>query len=236
MQYWFVTGSSRGLGKAITEQLLSVEGNVVYGYARTKHTAESKNFHSVITDLSDIQELSTFEFPHLENPELIVLINNAATLGDMHYLGNLDTATIISGHILNTIAPHVLINKFIKQYKSLAAPKVIGNITSGAANTPYDGWSIYGSDKAALDMITRIANSEAELQNQNIKIFGIAPGVMATDMQKQIRNADPDNFSRKKKFDDLHAENKLISPESAASRIIEYVKNYDTVTDTIFRL
>ncbi|MBK8487606.1 MAG: SDR family NAD(P)-dependent oxidoreductase [Bacteroidetes bacterium] len=241
MQYWFITGSSKGLGKALSELLLKENNNVVYGISRT-NTIEHPNFHFLKTDLSDTQQLILFQFPDLIipeklNPELIVLINNAATLGDVKYTGDLENAIIINAQTLNTIAPHVLMNEFIKKYHdNNAVLKVIINITSGAASSPYDGWSIYGSGKAAMDMMTQIAAIETELRKQNFKIVAIAPGVMDTEMQNQVRSTEQDHFSRIDKFQNLYAENKLVSPETVAKKLIDLILNPYLLTETISRL
>ncbi|MBK8682646.1 MAG: SDR family NAD(P)-dependent oxidoreductase [Bacteroidetes bacterium] len=113
---------------------------------------------------------------------------------------------------------------------------MILNITSGAASSPYDGWSIYGSGKAAMDMITQIAAKETELRKQNFKIVAISPGVMDTGMQNQVRNAEPDHFSRLAKFENLASENKLVSPSIAAEKLIDLILNPYLLTETISRL
>lgn len=241
MRYWIITGSSKGLGKALAEILLKDSNNVVYGISRS-NTIEHPNFHFLKTDLSDTNQLIDFQFPDLIipeklNPELIVLINNAATLGAIKYAGDLENATIITAQTLNIIAPHILMNGFIKKYhKENAVLKVIVNITSGAASSPYDGWSIYGSGKAAMDMMTQIAAKETELRKQNFKIVAISPGVMDTGMQNQVRNAEPDNFSRLGKFENLASENKLVSPTIAAGKLIDRILNPYLLTETISRL
>lgn len=241
MRYWFITGSSKGLGKALTEFLLRDSAHFVYGIART-NTHTHSNFQFIETDLADTEKLEQFRFPDLLDPqtafpESITLINNAAVLGDIQYMGDLDASEIIRAYNINTIAPHVLMNAFINKYKdSNRVPKTILNITSGAASTPYDGWSLYGSGKAALDMMTQIAAKEMELRKQHFKIVAIAPGVMDTDMQAQIRATEKNNFSRREKFDAFYLEKKLVSPEIAAGKLVDLVLNPYLLTETVSRL
>ncbi|MBK8682647.1 MAG: SDR family NAD(P)-dependent oxidoreductase [Bacteroidetes bacterium] len=118
MRYWIITGTSKGLGKALAEILLKDSNNVVFGISRT-NTFDHPNFHFIKTDLSDVNQLLDFQFPDLIFPELIVLINNAATLGAIKYTGDLENSTIINAQTLNTIAPHVLMNGFIKNIMTI---------------------------------------------------------------------------------------------------------------------
>jgi len=95
------------------------------------------------------------------------------------------------------------------------------NITSGAADKPYEGWASYCSQKAAINMFTRCIALENYLSN--IIVFGISPGPIDTDMQKSIRNSRIEDFPAKSKFDKLYEDGKLISPDVAASFIVDIV-------------
>ena len=61
---------------------------------------------------------------------------------------------------LNLLAPMILTSVFIKRTERYAIPKVVLNISSGAAFFPYSGWSVYCSSKAGLDMLTKVAGLE----------------------------------------------------------------------------
>lgn len=235
MKHWFITGSSKGLGKSIAELLLRDEQNYVYGLSRDCVINHPHYQHRII-DLSSSDQLVNYKFPQIQSAEKIILINNAATLGQVAYSGEIAAENILTAHTLNIIAPHILMNAFISTYGSLNAQKIIVNITSGAASSPYDGWSIYGSGKAALDMLTRISEMEMQLRGKDIEVYAIAPGILDTNMQAQIRSVDEHDFSRKKKFEEFKDTEKLVSPEHAAMQLIELILHTEKIPSVISRL
>lgn len=58
-------------------------------------------------------------------------------------------------------------------------------ISSGAAHNPLEGWSHYCSSKAGAAMLTR--NADLELRGQGLRIMGLSPGTVATQMQREIK-------------------------------------------------
>lgn len=88
-------------------------------------------------------------------------------------------------------------------------------VSSGASTKPYYGWAAYGASKAALNHLIELVVSE----NPEVLAISVAPGVVATAMQKDIRekfgaNMTPESLQR---FTDLHAEGKLLPPEVPAT-------------------
>ena len=59
------------------------------------------------------------------------------------------------------------------------------NISSGAAHGPIEGWSAYCSSKAGVYMLTRMGDKEA--RENGLRIMGLSPGTVATDMQRVIK-------------------------------------------------
>ena len=62
---------------------------------------------------------------------------------------------------------------------------VIVNMSSGAATSALEGWSHYCSTKAAVLSLTRCADKE--YRDKGIRVVGLSPGTVATDMQVAIR-------------------------------------------------
>lgn len=113
------------------------------------------------------------------------------------------------------------INLFsVVQLIKLSTPllkKSQGNIVvvlSGASTKSYHGWGAYGASKAALNhMIATVVT-----EDPNISAISIAPGVVATDMQKEIRDIHSSNMlTDAEKFKTLHETNQLLPPDVPAT-------------------
>ncbi len=236
MNHYFITGASGGLGKAMAELCLQ-NGHTVTGVSRSQ-SIEHANYSHISLDLSQTDQLSAFTFPlsHISTAQKIVLINNAAQVEPVKYCGNADNEDIIKAYIVNLIAPAVLSNTFIHTFENYSAEKIIVNISSGAANYPVDGWSVYCSSKAGLDMFTRTVAMEREKQKSGLKIASIAPGIVDTGMQNSIREADRDNFSRVADFIAYKQNNQLQTPEAAAGKIILAINQLNSIHDVVFSI
>lgn len=232
MNYFFITGVSKGLGKALLELLLKEENNFVYGYSRTCATKHSRFKHTVI-DLSDLSKVKILAFPQLSNPESIAFINNAGMVGDINHVGSLDNQKIIESYNLNIISPVILTNNFISKYNDLTCEITILNISSGAGRKPIDGWSVYCSSKSALDMFSLVLDQELRIDNSNIKVLSLAPGIIDTDMQDQIRKADRLGFSNLERFIKYKEDEELVDPSTAAHKVLRYLKENNLQRDVI---
>ena len=235
MNYYFITGTSRGLGKALAEKILS-EGNAkVFGISR-ESTIINPNYTHFNIDLSLVCELENSIksiFKSLIKPEKIVLINNSGALGDVKYVGDNNAESIIEVFNVNTIAPSILMNSFIKAYSKINCPKRIINISSGAGKNPLDGWSSYCSSKAALDMFSKVVNEEQQNRNSDFKIFSIAPGIIDTDMQSEIRKSDEKDFQSIQKFKDYKSDKNLSPAKDIADKYWYLLQNEDKFDDVL---
>ena len=227
MIYYFITGSSKGIGKAIAEAALQIENTVVYGISRNI-SIEHERYHHQPADLSDItalrNNLHKF-FPVLENPEKIVLINNAGVLGEVAYIGSQTNDNFEFVFNVNVIAPAILMNTFISAYHDFTCAKVILNISSGAGQRPVDGWSAYCASKAALDMLSLTCQKEQDILKSGIKVYSLSPGVVDTHMQEQIRQVNQEQFSELNKFLDLKKDGSLQTPEQVSKKILQLIAN-----------
>jgi benzil reductase ((S)-benzoin forming) len=224
MNYYFITGTSRGIGFAIANELLKNNNNKIIGYGRNC-TINHNNYSHVSIDLSNIDSLLNFEFPDLADAETICLINNSGTIGEIKPCGKLDNKKIVQTLNLNLTAPSILCNQFLKKYQNHTAKKFIVNISSGAAKFPIDAWSIYCASKAGLDLLSLTIQEEQNLRNGNVKVFAISPGVIDTAMQDEIRKANPADFKKADYFHELKINNDLISPDLVAKKIIHILQS-----------
>lgn len=58
-------------------------------------------------------------------------------------------------------------------------------VSSGAAHSPLEGWSAYCTSKAGAAMLTRAAHLENA--DKGLRIMGLSPGTVATQMQRDIK-------------------------------------------------
>jgi benzil reductase ((S)-benzoin forming) len=85
-------------------------------------------------------------------------------------------------------------------------------------------------------MLMKCIVEEQKNKENPISAFAIAPGVVDTNMQLQIRSTDIQDFEFKPKFIDLYEEGKLYKPEDVAERIIEVGQSPYQFNDTVFRI
>ena len=238
MNYYYITGTSRGIGKAFAEHLLDNSENRVIGISR-KCNIEHQNYKHCYLDLTDMNAVSDFKFDIPSNAKKIFLINNAGSLGTIKPIGHLASSDIIKNYNLNLIAPVLLTNSFIQSYAAIEAEKVIVNMSSGAAKSPIDGWSVYCSSKAGLDMFSLVVDVEQKVsanKNKGFRIFSIAPGVVDTAMQEQIRTASKEDFSRLDDFIGYKINNQLANPKEIAEKYFKVLLNLDNITNVSFQI
>ncbi|MEX2379451.1 MAG: SDR family NAD(P)-dependent oxidoreductase [Vicingaceae bacterium] len=224
MKVVYITGTSRGLGKALAEQYLK-KGDTVVGMSRSS-SINHPNYQHISIDLSDIDSLEKVVFRPTEDAESYILINNAGTLGEVKHVGDLDSLMIARSVALNITAPMVLTNKFVGALCNEKADKYVLNIGSGAGSSAIDGWSVYCSSKAAINMFGAVFDKELMLKDSNCKVRTLAPGIIDTKMQSEIRQASIEHFSERKRFENYKNNNELSSAREVSSKIIS---NFDRI-------
>ncbi|OEH92733.1 (S)-benzoin forming benzil reductase [Bacillus solimangrovi] len=234
MNIYIITGGSRGLGAAFVSATLR-DSNKVISIARTRNEEldklQSKRVGKFIQcqfDISNIKELDALIDQILDDNDIIqastiTLINNA---GILHPMKPAESCTAEEfQHILavNTLAPMALTAAFLRKTAKFGGEKYILNISSGAGNTSYHGWAAYSTTKAALNRFTQSVAFEEEGKDNPAKIISLAPGVVDTDMQEEIRNSNEDNFKGIERFRKLKNYGHLSNPNDVAYKALQWL-------------
>ena len=91
-------------------------------------------------------------------------------------------------------------------------------VSSGAASLVGAGWSSYGAGKAALDQWVRDVGSEQDIRG-GVQVVAVAPGVVETGMQEQIRETSEEDFPKRQKFVELYQSGELSDPDEVAGQL-----------------
>ncbi|MGD2060916.1 MAG: SDR family NAD(P)-dependent oxidoreductase [Acidimicrobiia bacterium] len=148
----------------------------------------------------------------------IVFIHAAGTLTPIGFAGEVDTGDYVDNVVLNSASGQVLGHLFLKAVFGGNASVDLVMISSGAASSVYPGWSAYGAGKAALDQWVRNVGAEQK-ERGGARVSAIAPGVIATAMQEEIRETSESDFPDVDRFRELYSEGELVEPETAARRV-----------------
>lgn len=215
----YITGVSKGLGKALVELYLN-EGHRVFGIGRS-YSFSHPNFQFIEMDLNNVDAL---DFPFQVDDD-ILLINNAGVIGNIKRISDQEHLDCQEVMTVNTIAPMILTANLLKQLP-LNQKITILNISSGAATRSIPGWASYCASKAALDRFSETIHLDEKEKGRNIRVFSLAPGVIDTDMQSAIRSSDAQDFSSLETFRNLKLNNELIRPEETAKNMADFIKRY----------
>lgn len=234
MKKVILTGHSKGLGKALAHALIE-EGFEVLGLSRTR-SDDLNGLQQVMLDLSNsaalLQWIESGKLnSFLEGAEQAILINNSGVVSPVGPLGKQANEDIVRGVALNVTAPLILSNSFIENTGGVLDRRIL-HISSGAGRVAYASWSVYCATKAALDHHARAVNEDGI---PRLKISSLAPGIVDTGMQAEIRSCNADDFPQVETFQKFKKEGDLASPEETAAKITKMLLSSmfgeDLITD-----
>ncbi len=232
MNYYYLTGSSKGIGKALAEHLLETESNYVVGISRTQ-SIQHERYEHIKLDLSAISEVSSFSFVPLIDADSVTLINNSGIIEPIDLIGKQDSASIHTNYLVNIVAPSILMNLFVAQYQNEPIQKTVLNVSSGAGRHAIASWSTYCATKSAMDMYSQVLHEEQKQQKSPIRVFSVAPGIVDTPMQDMIRAASSDQFSDVERFVSYKKNDQLASPQEVAKQLASIIINANKHTDVL---
>ena len=157
----------------------------------------------------------------------VTLINNAGTVGNPAPLADAVPAELAQALRIGLEAPMLLTAAFLGATRSWRGARKVLNISSGLGRNAMGSQAPYCAAKAGMDHFSRaVALDEAAAPN-GARIVSLAPGVIDTDMQVQLREAGADRFPDRTRFVRLKAEGQLDSPETAAAKVLGYLARAD---------
>jgi len=155
------------------------------------------------------------------------LINNAGVIPRIAPLSQSDADDLAQALRVGLEAPMQLSAAFLRATESWHASRKVLNISSGLGRRPMASQSAYCAAKAGIDHFTRCLALDEALKPNGAKVCSLAPGVIDTDMQVQLRGADDALFPDRKGFAGLHQGGQLSSPADAAKRVLAVLARAD---------
>ncbi len=234
MHLTILTGASRGLGRAVAEQLLARGHRVL---ALSRHAvdiavplgAECVTWAVDLADAAPVAErlqqwLAAQDKSRIDSA---TLINNAGVVSQLAPLSTVDSADLINALRVGLEAPTLLTAAFLRATEGWALPRKVVLVSSGLARRAMAGSASYCAAKAGLDHLARAVALEEAVKPHGARIVSLAPGVIDTDMQVQLRAADATLFPAREQFMGLKAAGQLDSPATAAAKLLGYLDRPD---------
>ncbi len=177
-----ITGGSRGLGKALAEQLVAEVWVVVVDGRDEKalRVATVGGVQAIPGDVTDPGHRRALVEAARQTGRLDLLVNNASTLGasPLPRVSEIPPELLQEIYDVNVVAPLALIEESLDLLRSSRG--TIINVTSDAARVAYEGWGGYGSSKAALEQLSNVLAAE----EPTVRVWWLDPGDMRTRMHQ----------------------------------------------------
>ncbi len=233
-----LTGASRGMGLAMARQLCQPDALLL---CLSRGTSPELDAHaracgaSLLQWPADLTEPAGVasrvqEWLGQQTPAALAsatLINNAGVVGRLGALDPALPSDIAATMRVDLEAPLQLTAAFLTATRDWAMPKKILNISSGLGRRAMAGTALYSAAKAGMDHFTRCVALDEARQVHGARIVALAPGVIDTDMQSDLRAVDAAQFPDRAGFVQLKQTGMLTSPEAAAARALAYLSRAD---------
>jgi NAD(P)-dependent dehydrogenase (short-subunit alcohol dehydrogenase family) len=233
-----LTGASRGMGLAMAQQLIA-EGHDLLTLSRKPDEAlaalaaqAGRRCEQWPQDLARADTAAARLETWLQAQDSgslasVTLINNAGLIPRIAPVDDIPAAQLAEAMRVDLEAPMLLAGAFLRATAGWKVPRRILNISSGLGRRAMAAQAAYCAAKAGMDHFSRcVALEQATLPN-GARICSLAPGVIDTDMQVQLRSADASRFPDRGTFEGLKEKGMLTSPKEAAARVLAYLQRAD---------
>ena len=239
-----LTGASRGMGLAIAQQLCAADALVLCisrGRADALDALALKRGATVTqwpADLADPAPVAARLRDWLGQVDAkqitsASLINNAGVVGSAGPLDKCDATTIAMALRVDLEAPMQLTAAFLAATAQWKALRKVLNVSSGLGRRPMAGAALYCAAKSGMDHFSRCVALEQEGQANRARIVSLAPGIIDTDMQTELRAGDPALFPERAAFVQMKESGSLSTPADAARRLLAYLARADFGTKAV---
>ena len=188
-----ITGASRGIGEATARHLAGLGATVVIA-ARSRGrietvareiVTEGGQAHAVVCDVAKARDVRTLiETAIARTGRIDMLVNNAGVIDPIARLADSDPVAWCKVVDVNVKGVYHGLRYAIPEMVARGGGTIV-NISSGAATSALEGWSHYCATKAAVLSLTRVADKE--YRDHGVRVIGLSPGTVATEMQVQIK-------------------------------------------------
>mgnify|MGYP000058140034 CR=1 FL=1 len=224
-----ISGATRGLGYAMATQLAAQGGHLItlnrqpVAELASIAQAHGTRLTEVLVDLVDAAALEQAAeqlvalLADANDASSYRLIHNAGVVAPIEPANQLtDIEAIRTAFDINITAPIYLTGHFLAATEQQIDRRVL-LISSGAGRNPYGSWGVYCATKAAMDRYAEVLGAE---NHAHLKVCSMAPGIIDTDMQAQIRQTPKDKFPAVERFEDMHRQGALNSASECAQTIL----------------
>jgi len=207
-----ITGASRGIGEATAIELAS-QGVCVVLAARSKNSLDDivsriqdngGQARAIECDVSEYDDVANAVTECVaENGKIDILVNNAGLIDPIARIEDSDPIQWANVVDVNLKGVYHGLRAALPLMKAQGSG-VIVNISSGAATGALEGWSHYCATKAGVLSLTKCAHKE--VGDLGIRVVGMSPGTVATDMQVSIKASGINPVSQLETSDHIPAE------------------------------
>lgn len=224
-----ITGASRGLGLAMTRQLLE-RGHRVLALSRKPADLPGDGLVSWSLDLADTlpaaERLEAW-LASQQPPASATLINNAGVVSQLAPLAAVSLADLSNAMRVGLEAALLLSSAFLRASEGWGVPRKLLLISSGLGRRAMAGSASYCAAKAGMDHLARAVSLEEASKPNGARVVSLAPGIIDTDMQAQLRGSDPSQFPERDKFVQFKDSGALDSPDEAAAKVLRFLDRSD---------
>lgn len=195
-----ITGASQGIGAEAVRQFAQAGWHVAALARRDaplQALADELGADKVLPLACDVADYASVDAAVAQVQarwgRVDALINNAGIIEPISGLGDIDPADWARAVQINLNGVFHGMRAVLPLMKAQGAGTIL-NTSSGAAHAPRDGWAAYCSTKAGAAMLLDALHLEESAWG--LRVMGLSPGTVATEMQLKIRASGLNEVSK----------------------------------------